>query len=79
MGDLTFGEGLNMLEGSEYSPWVKTIFLSLKNATFFRGIRAWSKLSNYLVTEVVFKSNVARQKQLEHWNYSKVSRLKSTT
>ena len=71
MGDLTFGEGLNMLEDSEYSPWVKTIFESIKGATFFRGVKMYSKLTDYLVEEVLFKTETARKKQIEHWNYSK--------
>lgn len=71
MGDLTFAEGLNMLEDSEYSPWVKTIFQSIKGATFFRGVKAYSALTNYLVEEVLFKTDKVRQKQAEHWNYSK--------
>ena len=31
MGDLTFGEGLNMLEDGEYSPWVSAIFGGIKS------------------------------------------------
>jgi cytochrome P450 len=30
MGDLTFGEPLGMLENSKYTPWVSTVFKSLK-------------------------------------------------
>lgn len=33
MGDLTFAEPLGMLEGSQYVPWVKTIFASIKAGT----------------------------------------------
>ncbi|KAI6908252.1 cytochrome P450 [Hortaea werneckii] len=81
MGDLTFGEGLNMLEDSEYSPWVKAIFGGIKNATFFRGIKLINALTSFVVEEIIFKSEVAREKQFEHWNYSKERvdrRLKST-
>jgi hypothetical protein len=71
MGDLTFGEGLNMLRDSEYSPWVKTIFESIKLATFFRGFKSYSWVNNWLVENVVFKSDLARKKIVEHWNFSK--------
>ncbi|KAI7091342.1 cytochrome P450 [Hortaea werneckii] len=81
MGDLTFGEGLNMLEDSEYSPWVKAIFGGIKNATFFRGIKLINALTSFVVEEIIFKSEVAREKQFEHWNYSKerVDRRLQTT
>lgn len=59
-----------MLEGSEYSPWVKTIFASIKLGTFFRGIRSYDRISKFLVDEFVFKSQKARQTQWDHWNYS---------
>ncbi|KAI6892544.1 cytochrome P450 [Hortaea werneckii] len=54
MGDLTFGEGLNMLEDSEYSPWVKAIFGGIKNATFFRGIKLINALTSFVVEEIIF-------------------------
>ncbi|KAK5168273.1 uncharacterized protein LTR77_006842 [Saxophila tyrrhenica] len=70
MGDLTFSEGLNMLEGSDYSPWVKTIFGSIKNATFFRGIRVHDAVSKYILDEFVFKSKKVRTMAWEHWRYT---------
>jgi len=70
MGDLTFSEGLNMLEDSEYSPWVKTIFASIKRATMIRAIKSWSSITDSLVEEILFKSDAARQKVREHFNYS---------
>ncbi|PVI05781.1 cytochrome P450 [Periconia macrospinosa] len=36
MGDLTFGESLGMLESSEYTPWVRAVFDSIKIAAIFR-------------------------------------------
>jgi len=71
MGDLTFAEGLNMLNDSEYSPWVKAIFNGIKAGTMIRGIKMYSKLTSYLVEEVFFNTNFVRKKQMEHWNYSK--------
>lgn len=71
MGDLTFAESLHMLEGSEYSPWVKTIFSGIKRGTQIRGLKMYSNLTNWLIEEFLFKSELVRAKQLEHWNYSK--------
>lgn len=41
MGDLAFGEPLGMLETSEYTPWVKAVFGSIKAGTFSRMIRQY--------------------------------------
>lgn len=49
---------------------MKTIFAGIKNATFFRGLKLLSAVTDYLVTEFIFKSKVAHQKQFEHWNHS---------
>ena len=70
MGDLTFSEGLNMLEDSEYSPWVKTIFASIKNATFFRGITSHNAFFKFVFQEIIFKSKKIRAKAHEHFKYS---------
>ena len=59
-----------MLEGSEYSPWVKTIFASIKNATFFRGFRSHNQVNKYILDEFVFKSKAVRAKAWEHWSYT---------
>ena len=71
MGDLTFNEGLGMLDGSEYSPWVKSIFAGIKAATFIRGIKIYNRFTRYLVDEWLLNNDTVRRKQLEHWNYSK--------
>ena len=59
-----------MLEDSEYSPWVKTIFASIKIATFFRGIRIHNKVFKYMLDKWVFNSKKARAKAWEHQKYS---------
>lgn len=69
-GDLTFSEGLDMLNDSEYSPWVKTIFASIKNATFFRGMKDVNEVFRYVIDQFVFKSKIARQKAWEHVRYT---------
>jgi cytochrome P450 len=71
MGDLTFAEDLGMLRGSEYSPWVTTIFYGPKRSAKFRTFKLHSKFANWLVEELVLRSDKVRQSQLEHWNYSK--------
>lgn len=61
MADLTFAEPLKMLEGSEYSPWVKTIFASIKAASRMRV------LSELPVVPTLFKlafGNLARELQV---------------
>ncbi|KAK4959688.1 hypothetical protein LTR28_005137 [Elasticomyces elasticus] len=64
MGDLTFAEPLYMLEGSEYSPWVKTIFQGIKVATWFHV------LCYYPPLDKLAKVPYLRRKQLEHFQYS---------
>jgi cytochrome P450 len=71
MGDLCFAESLGMLEGSDYSPWVKAIFEGIKKSAKIRSFRWYSKFTNYFVGEFIMKNDKVRAKQLEHWNYSK--------
>ncbi|KAK5108380.1 hypothetical protein LTR62_008336 [Meristemomyces frigidus] len=69
MGDLSFAEGLNMLDEGEYSPWVKTIFGSIKQATFVRGIKIYNAFTEYMVSEFLGKSKYARDKGAAHFGY----------
>lgn len=71
MGDLCFAESLDMLEESEYSPWVKVIFEGFKTAARLRSVRMLSKFTDYLIKGWLFKMEFVRAKQWEHWNYSK--------
>lgn len=41
MGDLTFGAPLGLLEKSDYTPWVATIFMALKFGTYVRGLKSF--------------------------------------
>jgi cytochrome P450 len=59
-----------MLDDGEYSPWVKTIFASIKQATFVRGIRIYNSVTYFLISEFIGKSKYARDKQAEHFGYS---------
>lgn len=54
MADLTFAEPLHMLEGSEYSPWVKTIFASIKIAARIRVLRKVPGIGR-LVSKLLWK------------------------
>jgi len=71
MGDLCFAESLQMLEGSDYSPWVKLIFDGIKKNTKLKSFKMLGSLPRYIIEQVLFKSKIVRAKQLEHWNYSK--------
>lgn len=69
MGDLTFNEGLNMLEDSEYTPWVKTIFGSVRAATFMLSLQAYSSVTRALVNGFVRYNPMVLKKQQENWKY----------
>ncbi|KAI4829627.1 cytochrome P450 [Aureobasidium sp. EXF-8845] len=78
MADLTFSESLHMLEGSEYSPWVATIFASIKSMTRLRAVRLIPGMTTVLN---VLLSNAIRKKQVNHFKYSadRVDRRLATT
>ena len=60
-----------MLEDGEYSSWVKTIFLGIKNGSHLRAIKMSSSVGKFVVEKWLNSSDVVRRKQAEHWNYSK--------
>lgn len=70
MGDLTFAEPLYMLDDSEYTPWVKTIFAGIKYATGIRAMKMLSNVNKFLLEEVMFRMPSLRKKQTEHWKYT---------
>lgn len=69
MGDLTFNEGFNMLEDSEYTPWVKTIFGSVRAATFMLGLQAYSWVTRFLVNSFARYNPMVLREQQENWKY----------
>ena len=69
-GELCFSESLGMLQDSEYSPWVKTIFSSIKTATQFRSLRQFHEVFRYLLDDVMFATKGAQQKLKEHQMYT---------
>lgn len=48
MGDLTFGEPLNMLNSSSYDPWVASIFANFRFGTYLHSIRCYPFLEDLL-------------------------------
>ncbi|KAG9668571.1 benzoate 4-monooxygenase cytochrome P450, partial [Aureobasidium melanogenum] len=67
MSDLTFGESLYMLEKSEYAPWVKDVFGSVKVIGKFIAIRQLPFMP-WLLPKLIPAS--ARRKQKEHEKHS---------
>ncbi|QIX02012.1 hypothetical protein AMS68_007529 [Peltaster fructicola] len=70
MGDLTFGESLNMLENSEYSHWVKTIFDGVKSASILRSLKFLGPIPAYLVDDVLFRTDMVRERMMEHFSFT---------
>lgn len=71
MGDLTFSENLHMLDKGELSPWVETIFASIKSATILANIASVHPVLKFVFTEILLKTEYVRKKAWEHWNYTK--------
>ncbi|KAF7593379.1 hypothetical protein BBP40_011568 [Aspergillus hancockii] len=49
MGQLVFGESFNCLQNSDYHPWVKLIFDSVRLAALVRCARFWPWLSSFIM------------------------------
>ncbi|USP73808.1 cytochrome p450 protein [Curvularia clavata] len=67
MGDWTFGESLHMLDNSEYDPWVKTIFDSLRISS------SLSILRKYPLAMQLFKKFAPasiEKKRRDHFSHS---------
>ncbi|KAJ4288376.1 hypothetical protein N0V90_011610 [Kalmusia sp. IMI 367209] len=69
MGDLTFGEPLQMLARGKYDPWVNAIFAGIKFGT------RMSVMVHYPAVERTFKALIPKskvmKKRVEHHNFSK--------
>jgi cytochrome P450 len=70
MADLTFGESLQMLQKSDYSPWVKGIFSAVKFITVTSVLRRWQVL-NMLSQRAVPKKMIDERKR--HLDFAKNS------
>ncbi|KAF2115435.1 cytochrome P450 [Lophiotrema nucula] len=61
MADLTFGEPLGLLEGAEFTPWVRTFFENLKLIQITFVLRAWPALQA-MMNAMVPKSLMEKRK-----------------
>lgn len=68
MGDLTFGEPLDMLDNDGYHPWVATIFKSIKFGALLHSIRYFPRVEHFLLSYCIPKS--ARAGMESHRNFS---------
>jgi cytochrome P450 len=62
MGDLAFGEPLGLLQASEYTPWVKAVFLSIKAGTFLRMARQYPVFQN--IVELLTPRSLKEKRRL---------------
>lgn len=67
MADLTFGESLHQLEGSQYSPWVSAVFGGFKAADMFRVAQEYPILS--LIWKFVVPASLLKMRK-DHFQYS---------
>ena len=75
MGDLTFGESLGLLEGSEYSAWVEKIFSSLKFVVVTRLSRYYPFLSDIFNYIMVGTTLEARKTHIKYCSQRVDSRI----
>lgn len=69
IGDLTFGEGLDMLEEGQYAPWVQTLIQGIKLDAWMRIAKHFT-IGHFLVNTLL-NTKKARAKHWEHFNYAK--------
>ncbi|PVH95604.1 cytochrome P450 [Periconia macrospinosa] len=67
MADLTFGEPLGLLDGSEYTPWVASVFAHVKLNALAGAIRRWSWLESVFTR---FAPKSLREKRRVHMEHS---------
>ncbi|WPH03317.1 cytochrome P450 [Acrodontium crateriforme] len=70
MGELAFSEGLGLLDDSEYSPWVKSMFNSIKAAALLREFKLFSPVTEWITENILMKTKTIRKMKYEHWRYS---------
>lgn len=62
MADLTFGESLNQLAGSMYSPWVKSIFSHVRSIQLVSIASEWQPFTK-LLTWLFMSSKIKKERQ----------------
>ncbi|EKG09420.1 Cytochrome P450, partial [Macrophomina phaseolina MS6] len=70
MGDLTFGEALGLLEASEYSPWVKAIFSTVKSTTILATINSNFPTLGAIIRRYIVPQSLMEQRKM-HAAYAK--------
>lgn len=79
IGDLAFGEPFGCLQGSEYHPWVATIFKSVKTGAFIRAFQIYPILA-LAMRKMMPKSMIRRRVEHAQMSKEKVARrLQMTT
>lgn len=73
MGDLTFGEPLDMLEDSGYHPWVAAIFAGFRFGTYLHSIRSYPTLERLLL-KMVPESIHEKQRMHHAFSHARVDR-----
>lgn len=66
MADLTFGEPLQLLEGSQYTPWVRAFFDHLKLVMISSVIRRWHLLDALMQRMIPKKTKEQRKLHMNH-------------
>jgi len=83
MGDLVFGESFGCLEKSDYHPWVKLMFDSVKTSSYIRCAKYWpwiTPIIQYFILPEKLKQNRMEQQKwakgrAEHRKSMKTDRL----
>lgn len=73
MGDLTFGEPLDMLDDSGYHPWVAAIFAGFRFGTYLHSIRCYPALETALL-KLVPQSIRDKHKMHSEFAHARVDR-----
>ncbi|CAI6339310.1 unnamed protein product [Periconia digitata] len=68
MGYLTFGQSLGMLESSELTPWVKTVFASMKSGSIAHRLGSEYPIIGYLMKN--FMPESVREMQRAHFEHT---------
>jgi cytochrome P450 len=67
MSDLTFGEPLYLLDNTDYVPWVKNIFQSIRTGSKIGIIRYWPTV---MAVAKKLTGNTFQKKRVIHFDYS---------
>ncbi|EMC96846.1 hypothetical protein BAUCODRAFT_34244 [Baudoinia panamericana UAMH 10762] len=74
MGDLTFGEPLDMLENTDYHPWVSAIFAQVRYGTILHSIRHYHPALEKWLLKLV-PNRVREQGKMHHaFSHARVDR-----